>query len=292
MFFIKNTLYVPLFADERLKKIMAKTPKSKVATQKEITQKKQHALLQKNKRQQYDDPIFSSFIETTSAKRPPLTPLQRGVQLFFSLFDYATQLLYIAFIITVWWFPEHFSVQTIYNLTVLFLFEFILVHSGVFMAAFARTKLVFALIPFYGIFALIINSMIMGDENLIIWLYAVIVANRIISGYQVKTKEEMGKNLFYSALLVLNFMLCLFSVMIFKFLVPYGGLTPQYLNEINYLYLIPQHSDYFNVPHIGMAYGTLFYGIPLACIAYINISSIYKRIMFRIKAYKIRTTQR
>lgn len=271
---------------------MAKTPKSKVATQKEITQKKQHALLQKNKRQQYDDPIFSSFIETTSAKRPPLTPLQQGVQLFFSLFDYATQLLYIAFIITVWWFPEHFSVQTIYNLTVLFLFEFILVHSGVFMAAFARTKLVFALIPFYGIFALIINSMIIGDENLIIWLYAVIVANRIISGYQVKTKEEMGKNLFYSALLVLNFMLCLFSVMIFKFLVPYGGLTPQYLNEINYLYLIPQHSDYFNVPHIGMAYGTLFYGIPLACIAYINISSIYKRIMFRIKAHKIRTTQR
>lgn len=160
------------------------------------------------------------------------------------------------------------------------------------MAAFARTKLVWALIPFYGIFALIINSMIMGDENLIIWLYAVIVANRIISGYQVKTKEEMGKNLFYSALLVLNFMLCLFSVMIFKFLVPYGGLTPQYLHEIDYLHLIPQHSDYFNVPHIGMAYGTLFYGIPLACITYINISSIYKHIMFRIKARAIKTTHR
>ncbi|OEJ09169.1 hypothetical protein BHE89_01450 [Shigella sp. FC1967] len=111
---------------------MAKASKSKVATQKEITRKKQHALLQKNKRQQYDDPIFSSFVETTSAKHLPLTPLQRGVHLFFSLFDYATQLLYIAFIITVWWFPEHFSVQTIYNLTVLFLFEFILVHSGVF----------------------------------------------------------------------------------------------------------------------------------------------------------------
>lgn len=63
---------------------MAKTPKSKVATQKEITQKKQHALLQKNKRQKYNDPIFSSFVETTSAKRLPLTPLQRGVQLFFS----------------------------------------------------------------------------------------------------------------------------------------------------------------------------------------------------------------
>lgn len=270
---------------------MAKTPKSKVAIQKNITQKKQHALLQKNKRQQYDDPLFSSFVETTSVKRLPLTPLQRGVHLFFSLFDYATQLLYIAFIITVWWFPEHFSVQTIYNLTVLFLFEFILVHSGVFMAAFARTKLVFALIPFYGIFALIINSMIMGDENLIIWLYAVIVANRIISGYQVKTKEEMGKNLFYSALLVLNFMLCLFSVMIFRFLVPYGGLTPQYLNEINYLYLIPQHSDYFNVPHIGMAYGTLFYGIPLVFITINSVSSIYKRVIQKLKTGKINTEQ-
>lgn len=61
------------------------------------------------------------------------------------------------------------------------------------MAAFGRTKLVFALIPFYGIFALIINSMIMGDENLIIWLYVVIVANRIISGYQVKTKRRNGE---------------------------------------------------------------------------------------------------
>ncbi|WP_072064020.1 hypothetical protein [Proteus penneri] len=119
---------------------MAKTSKSKVATQKEITQKKQHALLQKNKRQKYNDPIFSSFVETTSAKRLPL--------------------------------------------------------------------------------------------------------------------------------------------------------TPQYLNEINYLYLIPQHNDYFNVPHVGMAYGTLFYGIPLACMTYINMSSIYKRIIFRIKAHKIRATHR
>ncbi|VTP86487.1 Uncharacterised protein [Proteus vulgaris] len=91
---------------------MAKTPKNKVAIQKKITQKKQHTLLQKNKHQQYDVPLFSSFVETTSAKHLPLTPLQRGVQIFFSLFDYATQLLYIAFIITVWWFPEHFSVQT------------------------------------------------------------------------------------------------------------------------------------------------------------------------------------
>ncbi|WP_193016531.1 MULTISPECIES: hypothetical protein [Gammaproteobacteria] len=263
---------------------MANTSKNKAANQKKITQKKQQSLLQKNKCQQYNDPLFSSFIEeTTSVKALPLTPLQRGIQLFFSLFDYATQILYVAFIITVWWLPERFSVQTIYNLTVLFLFEFILVHSGVFMAAFARTKFIFALIPIYSIFALIINSMIMGDENLIIWLYAVIIANRIISGYQVKTKEEMGKNLLYSALLVINFMLCLFSVLIFQFLVPYGGLTPQYLNEIDYLYLIPQHSDYFNVPHVGMAYGTLFYSIPLACITYINLLPIYKRMMLKIK---------
>ncbi|MEQ4922062.1 hypothetical protein [Proteus hauseri] len=267
---------------------MANINNSKHLAQKKITQQKQQSLLSKNRRQkekQTEDQLFalSSFVESHSAAPIALTPLQRGIKIFFSLFDYATQFLYIAFIVTVWWFPERFSVQTIYNLTVLFLFEFILVHSGVFMAAFARTKLVFALIPFYGIFALIINSMIMGDENLIIWLYAVIVANRIISGYQVKTKEEMGKNLFYSALLVLNFMLCLFSVMIFKFLVPYGGLTPEYLNEINYLYLIPQHSDYFNVPHVGMAYGTLFYGIPFICMAIIQLKMVYKKLRLKLK---------
>lgn len=267
---------------------MANINKSKQVTQKKITQQKQQSLLSKHK--QLKEKLahkqlieLSSFIESNSATPFALTPLQHVIKIFFSLFDYATQFLYIAFIITVWWFPEHFSVQTIYNLTVLFLFEFILVHSGVFMAAFSRTKFVFALIPIYGIFTLIINSMIMGEENLIIWLYAVIVANRIIGGYQVKTQEEFGKNLLYSALLVINFMFSLFSVLILQFLVPYGGLTPEYLNEINYLYLIPQHSDYFNVPHIGMAYGTLFYGIPFICMATIQIKMIYKKLHLNLK---------
>lgn len=266
---------------------MAKN-KSKLATQKNITKLKQQTLLLNKTRKrdsQMQSELFSisQFVENTSSSKLTLTPLQRGLSVFFSLFDYATQFLYIAFIITVWWFPEKFSVETIYNLTVLFLFEFILVHSGVFMAAFARTKFIYCLIPFYGIFALIINSMIMGEENLILWLYAVIVANRIIGGYKAKTKDEFGRNLLYSALLMVNFMFSLFSVLILKFLVPYGGLTPSYLNEIDYLYLIPQHSDYFNFPHVCMAYGALFYGIPFICIVTIQINAIYKKLALKIK---------
>lgn len=58
------------------------------------------------------------------------------VRAFSKMINYGFSIFYVGFIISVWFFPENYSVEIIYNLTLILIFEFILVHSGVFMSVF------------------------------------------------------------------------------------------------------------------------------------------------------------
>ncbi|MGA3698287.1 hypothetical protein ACPAVH_20730 [Enterobacteriaceae bacterium TYF_5] len=272
---------------------MAKYKENKQTKQKRIAQQKQQSLVLNEHRKENEkrELFFSNqnFLESKSSI--VLTPLQRKISALFSWFDYFTQFFYIAFIITAWCYPALFSVQTIYNLTVIFIFEFILVHSGLFMAVLARTKLIFVLIPVYSVFAFMINSFVMGDENIVLWLYAVIVANRLIGSYQAKSREAWNKNVLNSAYMTLNFLFCIFLIAMIRFIVPYGGLTPEYLDKVNYLNLIASHSEYFNAPHVGMALGTLLYTIPFIFLTITMFSPLYKKIKFKFIYNREKTTR-
>lgn len=273
---------------------MAIDKESKQARQKRIAKQKQQALILNKQRKENEKREQFLSSQNWVEEEPPieLTPLQRKVSALFTLFDYSTQFLYIAFIITAWWYPELFKVQTIYNLTVIFIFEFVLVHSGLFMAVLARTKLIFLFIPAYAVFAFMFNSFVMGDENIILWLYAVIIANRLIGSYQIKSRNAWNRNIRDSAYMTINFLFCIFLIAIIRFIVPYGGLTPEYLDEVNYLRLIPSHSEYFNAPHVGMALGTLLYGIPFLFIMINKLLPYYKKMKFKLIYNKAKSTRR
>ena len=80
--------------------------------------------------------------------------------------------------------------------------------------------------------------------------------------------------------LILTFLFCIFLIAIICFIVPYGGLTPEYLDKVNYLNLITSHSEYFNAPHVGMALGTLLYTIPFIFLTITMFSPLYRKIKF------------
>jgi hypothetical protein len=65
----------------------------------------------------------------------------------------------------------------IYTIAILTGFEFIMVHSGVFMSVFPKKITLYFLFPIYGLFALAFNSMVEG--NYILYLYLIIVFNRM-----------------------------------------------------------------------------------------------------------------
>ncbi|HGN1706963.1 TPA: hypothetical protein ACKRTE_002858 [Providencia rettgeri] len=185
------------------------------------------------------------------------------IRAFSKLINYGFSIFYVGFILSVWFFPEYYTVEIIYNLTLILLFEFILVHSGVFMAAFRDWRVLMLFAFFYGLFALAINMAVLGDSPLILYLYSATVANRMIFGLTSRTEQERGENLLYSALMALNFMLCIFSVVILSFLVPYGGLTPEYLSSINYYYSISSGGEFPEKPHVAFAFGVLYFAMPI-----------------------------
>lgn len=184
------------------------------------------------------------------------------------LINYGFSIFYVGFILSVWFFPEYYSVEIIYNLTLILIFEFILVHSGVFMAVFRDWRVLMLFAIFYGFFALAINMAVLGDSPLILYLYSATVANRMIFGLTSRTEQERSENMGYSALMALNFMFCIFSVIILSSLVPYGGLTPEYLRSIDYYSSISSGGEFPDKPHVAFAFGVLYFAMPIfmACL--------------------------
>lgn len=203
------------------------------------------------------------------------------IRVISKLINYGFSLFYVGFILSVWFFPEYYTVEIIYNLTLILIFEFILVHSGVFMAVFRDWRILMLFAFLYGLFALAINMAVLGDSPLILYLYSATVANRMLFGISSRTEQERGENMGYSALMALNFMFCIFFVIILSFLVPYGGLTPEYLRSIDYYSSISSGGEFPEKPHVAFAFGVLYFGMPLfiACLMHFLCKghSIYQK---------------
>lgn len=185
-----------------------------------------------------------------------LRMLSKMIGVGFSLF-------YVGFILSVWFFPEYYDVALIYNLTLILIFEFILVHSGVFMSITRNIKVLIFFALLYGLFAFAINFAVLGDSPLILYLYSFTVLNRMIYGLSSRTDKERQENMGYSVLMAMNFMFCICLVLMMSWLVPYGGLTPEYLNAIDYYNLIPSGGEFPEKPHIAFAFGVLYFGLPV-----------------------------
>lgn len=190
------------------------------------------------------------------------------IRAFSKIVNYGFSLFYVGFILSVWFFPEYYTVEIIYNLTIILIFEFILIHSGVFMAVFRDWRVLTLFALFYGLFALAINMSVLGDSPLILYLYSATVANRMLFGLTSRSEQERSENMGYSALMALNFMFCIFLVLILSFLVPYGGLTPEYLRSIDYYASISTGGEFPDRPHVAFAFGVLYFGLPvfMACL--------------------------
>jgi len=73
-----------------------------------------------------------------------------------SLSDWIGIFTYIGLIAALFWFwlhPSGTAAERINTIEIMFIFEFLMVHSGTMMAVMPRRLSLFVLIPFYGLFA-------------------------------------------------------------------------------------------------------------------------------------------
>ena len=178
---------------------------------------------------------------------------------------YDTQFAYIGVMMNVvlaaqaywlWINPTMNDATKIYTIAVLISFEFFMVHSGVFMAAFPKKISLFIFFPLYGLFALSINAMVDGNSVLI--LYLVVVFQRMRFAFTNVNKGLKNKAESFSVFAVLIWMLTILILIISKNHIPLFGLDENFLVMSGYR---EKHSIgiFTKEPNIAMAFAFFYY---------------------------------
>ena len=155
---------------------------------------------------------------------------------------------------SLWISPRVSDAEMILNLSVLMFFEFVLVHSGVFMTVLGRSwKSWLGFISVYGLFALAFNTIVSG--NLIIIIYGAVVLNRVLSGiFETDKDQEILMSCCYA---VIYFFL-MFAMVLLSSHIPEFGLNAEFLAASKYNQM--RRAAGINVEtHAMMCFGAVYY---------------------------------
>ena len=160
--------------------------------------------------------------------------------------------------LSLWLRPQASDVEMINNLTILVIFEFVLVHSGVFMSILGRSWKGWAgFIVFYGIFALAFNAMV--NDNQILIIYGIVVLNRMLPVILSSKKTDKAQGLLMSFVYATIYLVLLFSVILGSSYIPQFGLTEAFLGSADFSVINLEGGGFFEAPHIIMCFGVLYY---------------------------------
>lgn len=175
-------------------------------------------------------------------------------------FQYGTLILNIvvAYHFFILWYQAEFNdASKIISYAILMAFEFIMVHSGVFMAIMPKGKSILLLIPFYGVFALCFSAA--TDDNSILILYCVVVFNRMRFAFSDVTNDIKSRVVLGSILSLFIYFVLIFVVLIFQSLIPKLALTADFLNDSGYLSSLRMSGEFVEKPHIALCFGVIYY---------------------------------
>ena len=195
------------------------------------------------------------------------------IEKFDRQFEYASILMnvFIAFqFFLLWMHPQISDVDKIATLSALMLFEFVMVHSGVFMAVMPKKLSLYILIPFYGVFAWAFNHMV--DDNLILIAYAMVILNRMRFAFSDVSKEIRNRAILRSVLSALIYFLLFFPAVLASAYIPKFGLNEAFIQASGYGISNNTGGIFVEFPHASMAFGVAYY-----CLLAIMESRFLKR---------------
>ena len=156
-----------------------------------------------------------------------------------------------------WYMPSFEDAEKIYAMSVLMAFEFILIHSGVFMAVTPKKISLFILVPIYGLFAWGFSQSM--PDNSILIIYGLIILNRMRFAFSdvsnaIKNKAILTSVLGAIAYFILIFV-CLFTNSIFGEM----GITSTFLEQSEYFKHVKSSGAFIDTPHIALGFGFFYY---------------------------------
>ncbi len=158
-----------------------------------------------------------------------------------------------------WIAPDISDIERIQTLAVMMAFEFIMVHSGVFMAVFPRKMSLFIFVPFYASFAFAMNAMAPG--NTILWLYFAVVFFRMRFAFSDPNSEDKDRAMGMSLAAVTTYFFLVLGFAIGNEAVPELGLTEQFLIESGYRDTLEGGGIFVDTPNVPMALGIVYFSL-------------------------------
>lgn len=156
-----------------------------------------------------------------------------------------------------WVRPGISDVFKIADFATLMAFEFIMVHSGVFMAVMPKKVSLYVLIPVYSLFALAMNASV--SDNSILIIYCLVVFNRMRFAFSDVSLAIRTRAILTSIFSVLIYFVLIFIVAFGKDFVPAFGLNTKFLNSINYFENLSSGGLFLEEPKTAIALGFLYY---------------------------------
>ncbi|AYN05716.1 hypothetical protein [Flavobacterium sp. 140616W15] len=179
----------------------------------------------------------------------------------FTFIEYGFYAYYASVFLMVWLYPEQYNVSLINDLAVLIVFEFIMVHSGVFMAVLPKRYSILVFFPMFGLFAYSFNNSVI-DTN-IFYIYLLTVLNRMrfaFSNVSIEVRAiEIAKSVFRAILYCT--LLC--ATALGNEFIPKLGLTSEFLQKYHYFDTIKSSGLIMEKPYIAMCMGFLYYSLPV-----------------------------
>lgn len=174
--------------------------------------------------------------------------------------EWLSILLYVVLVaqfLKLWINPGPEDGGRIATLSMMVIFEFVLAHSGVFMAAFPKKIALFVFVPFYGVFALAMNATVPGNAILVLYLGVVLMRMRFI--FSNPSDDAKVKAAAMSFIAVFLCMFCMIGFSAAADSLPKIGLTSAYLEKINFRQIAGSTGDFTDSPHAAMAMGVTYF---------------------------------
>jgi len=174
-------------------------------------------------------------------------------------FAYSSVILNLTLVVQaylLWINPSMNDADKIYTIAILSSIEFFMIHSGVFMAVFPKKVSLYIFFPLYGSFALMINSM--ADGNDILYLYLIVVFQRMRFAFSDVKIELKNKAVAFSAYAAIIWLFVIFLVFLNKDSFPILGLNEDYLLMSGYREK-KSIGVFTEEPHLAIALTMIYY---------------------------------
>ena len=168
----------------------------------------------------------------------------------------ACQYLYL------WLFAGPDDAYKVYSLAILMAFEFVMVHSGLFMAAMPLKASIRLFIPLYGLFAFG-HSMREGDYTIVI-LYLATVLNRMRFAFFNVSKSVKQRVVKQSMIALAVYFVLTVSVVCAESVIPSFSLGAAFSESASYTREVRAGGLFVEKPYVPICLGFLYYSV-LSC---------------------------